>query len=351
MTVIEERFRYEGGSQHDRGWARILSVVPTIIYTAFDHGQPLGFAGAVGNEFSTHPITFVMAFRWNIESREMADWIRQRVAIYRNKNPLHRFIFTCNSYDEYNLALEVGLEAELINHNMTCDLGLIYPLPGPRLFDAIYNARLVGWKRHDLTTALSSCAFIFYRPDYMDGDQIYDEEAEIISRHKQLPGHVFLNRWTPEGPVRMDYSEVNFALNSAHVGLCLSSSEGAMQASIEYLLRGMPVVSTPSRGGRDWYFSDDFCLTCEPDPSAIASAVEHLKKKAIPPEYIRATTLAKIEADRDKFKSVVNDIALSVGQPRLIGRDWPYERKIMRKGLWANFAEELKGGLDALVPN
>ena len=40
-----------------------------------------------------------------------------------------------------------------------------------------------------------------------------------------------------------------------------------MLASIEYLLAGLPVVSTPSLGGRDHYFDDEYCLIAPPDHS------------------------------------------------------------------------------------
>jgi glycosyltransferase involved in cell wall biosynthesis len=47
---------------------------------------------------------------------------------------------------------------------------------------------------------------------------------------------------------------VNQGLARAVVGLCLSTVEGSNYASMEYMLAGLPIVSTPSIGGREVYF-------------------------------------------------------------------------------------------------
>lgn len=346
---VEQRYRYTVDAHIDRGWSKVLSYDPVVIYTAFDHGQPLGMAGSVGDEFHAHPITFLMAFRWNIESRDMAAWMAGRVAEYRARNPLHRFIYLCNCEVEYEFARAAGLDADLLNHNLTCDENLLFPIEGPRLFHAIYNARLSDWKRHELTAEIESCAFICYRPDHMDPAVAHQQEQQLIHRHKQWPGHVFLNRWTDEGPIKMEYSEVNSALSTAKVGLCLSSSEGAMQASIEYLLAGLPIVNTPSRGGREWYFDDEYCVTCDPTPSAVAQAVQDVIARCVPASYIREKTIKKVHADRERFKALVNTlVAEGHGTPTL-GQGWPFERKIMTKALWSEASNELRHALADLA--
>ena len=80
---------------------------------------------------------------------------------------------------------------------------------------------------------------------------------------------------------------MNRVYNQAAVGLCLSAVEGAMYSSMEYLMAGLPIVSTPSLGGRDVYFDPDYCLIVEPEPAAIRRAVERLRDRAIPREEIR----------------------------------------------------------------
>ena len=65
----------------------------------------------------------------------------------------------------------------------------------------------------------------------------------------------------------------------SQVGLCLSKSEGAMFASIEYLLCGLPIVSTKSVGGRDIFFTDENCIIADLHSGLIrgkiAESVQH----------------------------------------------------------------------------
>jgi len=110
--------------------------------------------------------------------------------------------------------------------------------------------------------------------------------------------------------------------NRAHVGLCLSATEGAMYASIEYLLCGLPVVSTINRGGRDFFFDPEFCITVPPDPAAVAKAVEGLRRRKISPEYIRERTLQKIVHERNKFLEFVQAIYQQEGSNRDVREDW-----------------------------
>ena len=43
----------------------------------------------------------------------------------------------------------------------------------------------------------------------------------------------------------------------------MSSQEGAMYSSVEYLLCGLPIVSTKSTGGHDVFFTDTNCIIAE----------------------------------------------------------------------------------------
>ena len=95
---------------------------------------------------------------------------------------------------------------------------------------------------------------------------------------------------------------------------------------MEYLLAGLPVVSTPSRGGRDVFFDPDYCIICEPDPVAVRLAVEQLQARNLPREEIRNRTLEKIAPLRRRFVELVDELLVEMGAlPRLSGLDyWPF---------------------------
>ena len=81
-----------------------------------------------------------------------------------------------------------------------------------------------------------------------------------------------------------------------------------MRASIEYLFAGLSVVSTPSLGGRDYYFDDEYCIIAAPNPRSIRGAVEALITRAVPREYVRAKTLARVEVDRARYIAFVQGL-------------------------------------------
>ena len=136
-----------------------------------------------------------------------------------------------------------------------------------------------------------------------------------------MPSHSFLNpiegeRFRPLAP-----AEVNVVLNRARVGLCLSAAEGAMFASMEYMLAGLPVVSTPNLGGRDFFFDPDYCLTVPANAGAVRAAVESLVARNIPASYIRSRTLARAERERGHFIELLRQ----AGRHRApsVGREGP----------------------------
>lgn len=106
-----------------------------------------------------------------------------------------------------------------------------------------------------------------------------------------------------------------------------------MFASTEYLLSGLPIVSTPSTGGRHVYYDDEYCWIVPPDPRSVANAVYALKAKAIPRTYIREKTLSRIETDRARFLDLINSILEESGSARRLAMPWPFKKSVTRKWL------------------
>jgi glycosyltransferase involved in cell wall biosynthesis len=208
---------------------------------------------------------------------------------------------------------------------------------GPSLFDAVYNARLHPQKRHELSIEVASCAMIFLHTSMESAAY----ERELIARHnREAPGHRFVNEFRDGVPVLLSAPEVNRIYNQSSVGLALSAVEGAMFSSMEYMLSGLPVVSTANRGGRDVYFDDDFCITTEADPRAIREAVAALKDRKIPRHYIRERTLEKVERDRARFRELLSAVVERSGgtAPKIAG--WPFANKLLTWKPWeAHFAD------------
>jgi hypothetical protein len=84
-----------------------------------------------------------------------------------------------------------------------------------------------------------------------------------------------------------------------------------MRASMEYLLAGLPVVSTPSIGGRDRYFVGAYCRIAEPDPDSIARAVSDLQGRNFDRRLVRAHVGELLAFERYNLIGTLNALVKS----------------------------------------
>ena len=308
--------------------AAVLSAKPLISYSGPARGAPLGLASVGAERLRGRPAWFLISPTWSIEAEDAAQRIHEAAILHRAGNPDHRLIFVCNTPEEVVLLQQLGEAAYFYNKTAKSSERVFRPLAGASVeFDAIYNAQLVSWKRHELSLGIESCVFLFYRDLRAPGAA--KSEAAIMARHAAAQGHVFMNPPTRDGvPIRLPLAEVNRQLNRASVGLCLSEREGAMFASTEYLLAGLPIVSTPSKGGRHVYYDDEYCWIVPPDPRSIAEAVDALKAKKIPRSYIHNRILERLEQDRTRFLELVNAILEESGSDKRLAMPWPFRKPV-----------------------
>jgi glycosyltransferase involved in cell wall biosynthesis len=330
------------------GGAAVLHYDPLVLYMPGGERRTLGMPGT-GAALLKHTRTvFLMAIYGSIESHARVMRFRRAAILHRWRWPNHSFVFLCNTAKEESFLRETGEVAVFLNHNLLMSEKDFHPIEGePLRFDAVYNGRLHPQKRHELSLLVDRCAMIFAHT-FMESD-VY--QKELILRHtREAPGHLFVNELQNGVPVQLEPSAINRIYNQSAVGLALSKVEGAMYASIEYLLSGLPVVSTPNRGGRDVYFDDDFCITVAPDPRAVRDAVAALKNRAIPRHHIRARTLEKIERDRVRFSALLQSlIERNGGIPDHAG-GWPFRSKLVTWKSWNEHFADIRArrltGLD-----
>jgi hypothetical protein len=308
----------------------LLNADPLISYSGLARDTPLGFAGALSGIEGPTRGWFLLSPTWSIDEAATAARLRGLAVHHRRKSPGHRLIFVCNTPQEVARMQQEGEAALFFNKTASVRENIFRPLGSmTRDLDAIYTAQLVPWKRHELSLAIPRCGFLFYR----DGGDPTAAASEIAirERHARLaPGHEFINQLDQNGrPERLLPDAVNRQLSRARVGLCLSEREGAMFASMEYLLAGLPVVTTPSEGGRDGYFDDAYCLTVPPDPASVAEAVAALAARDIPASHIRAETLKRVNARRRRFLELLDDIVAAEGRRRKFGRRWRFDQPVM----------------------
>jgi glycosyltransferase involved in cell wall biosynthesis len=334
--------------------ATILHAHPLISYSGSVPHAPIGLASLMRDFQRGQPAWFLISPTWSIEKKKAAKTTHRYAVLHRLRNRGHRLIFMCNTPEEATLLQDAGEAAFFHNKTSNISESIFKPLDDASIeFDAIYNAQLAPWKRHELSLGIERCAFVFYRD--LIASSTRESESSLFARHAALaPGHVFVNPVDADGtPVRLAPTEVNRHLNRAAVGLCLSETEGAMFASTEYLLAGLPVVTTPSSGGRHVYFDDEYCLTAEPNPRSIAEAVAALKARNIPRDRIRARTLERLDRDRVRFIDLINTILEESGSAERLALPWPFKQPVLMEWLDSRdaIARALSRRVDAFPPS
>ncbi len=103
----------------------------------------------------------------------------------------------------------------------------------------------------------------------------------------------------------------------------MSAVEGANYATVEYMLTGLPVVSTESIGGRSEFFDDDYVKVVDADPKAVARGVREMIDRDIDPELIRRRTLEKVERHRSVFVDLLQGFCDEDGVLRDMRAEWP----------------------------
>jgi len=133
------------------------------------------------------------------------------------------------------------------------------------------------------------------------------ENEKYTSKIKSLlSSATFLNEDCKGVYRRLSCTEVAEANARSAVGLCLSSVEGAMRAAIEYLLCGIPIVSTPSWGGRQRYFNQFNSILSAPDPKKIAYAIKTIESRSLSKTDIRNETMSIIKFERNNFLTLLS---------------------------------------------
>lgn len=239
----------------------------------------------------------------------------------------------CNEDVELTVFEGTDIGAVVINQNAFVDESLFCIVDEEKRYQAVYNAQLKSFKRHFLAKELESVALLYY------GGKSDLEYLDEIS--KILPNGVFLNG-QPDHNGRSCFKffrpeDVCRIYNQARVGLCLSAVEGAMYASMEYLLCGLPVVSTENFGGRDEFADADFWITVSADAQSVKQATEILCRRNMPPHFIREKTLKKVYLHRKRLFQFLNLIFERHNQPqRRFEDEFP---RLFKDKMWKNVCE------------
>lgn len=231
-------------------------------------------------------VIWLVSVGWSADHR----FCQNIVKAIRDEYPKHKVIFLVNSYEELYAVTKKNIECIIANQNQFLNKNDFYILDVVKKYDAVYNAGFFEYKRHNLASKIKNLVLL--------SRGSYDEQ--ILDNVKKFE-NVYLPNFSSNHYKWIWPDEINRLYNESYCGLCLSKTEGAMKACLEYLLSGIPVITTINKGGRDFFLDGRFTVWVDDDPESIAHAVEYLMMANIDPYLIRNETVRKIDHANEIF--------------------------------------------------
>lgn len=270
----------------------VLSESPLILVSYFkDFCDNLAVIKAYA-EKKNQPVYALFQLGYHVETDWRVDEIRAGLAKVRQALPDAQLTFLTNSEKEAQNIKPLGVSAFFCHQNAFIDHRR-YPLVRSRKqYDAIYLARFTPAKRHELATEVRSMLLI---GDHMAAEESYFQQSIKALSHADRLKKIYA-------------FQVSRTMAKARVGLALSAEEGAMFVAGEYLLAGIPVVSTQNMGGRHYLMPAEYLEIVEDCPHAVAEGVTKLAAANFKPEQIRDETIKLMQAHQQALREYLTAI-------------------------------------------
>lgn len=219
--------------------------------------------------------------------------------VTKNRFSVDRLVVMANSYEDLAIFHELGAKRSFFcNHNCWLDFNLfVQDETVEKVFDLVINTRPEkNMKRPYLAAGVQKLAVI---------------RGALVRHNDYWP----LEQLAPlymNNNGRLKLEEVVGILNKSYCGGIFSEREGACYSSSEYLLCGLPVISTASYGGRDYWYNDENSIIVDTDVGSVAQAVEtavqRVKRGDWSSKAIRATHMRESLKLRDDFVHHLGEI-------------------------------------------
>jgi len=278
-------------------------------------------------------VHFIFKIGFYKSSKDAAE-IKTTIKELNQKHSNYNFNFLANSPEELENFQENGLNTLFCNQNAFLDENKYKINNKKPRYKAIYMARITPLKRYELATKVDN---LFVIGSWKDAEVEYAKNI--------------LKKCDPEKWIkRIPHFMVSKYMNQAQSGLALSKIEGTMYVCTEYLLSGLPVVSSKSQGGRHIYFDDRYVTIAEDTPESVAEKVEEITSRDMDRKMIRENTINIMQNHRKKFIELINSIYKSEGVDRNFGNEWEdvfthklglrmhvprkiYKKRMLKKGM------------------
>ena len=284
-------------------FGRIIATDPIVTISKRTPLTPLGIAGVAPDFFRGKNAFHILSNTWHHRSENKVRRLGRDLRRLSSELQNNHFLYLGNDNFEVLLLSKHKVPAILSSELIAIDDSIFRPGAGQTVkitpTDVVYVARIKEMKRHELAYDLENVALVYGRDDVELQEQI----------RKDKPQWLFVNHVLGNGDYyRLSVHDIAGVLNQCRVGLCLSPEEGAMRASMEYLMSGLPIVSTYNFGGRDRYLDPFNSIHVESTRKAVREGVESLLDNPRGREEIRENVMHKVNFDREDFINSVNEV-------------------------------------------
>lgn len=280
------------------------------------HDFPLGSASLDAFMQNERPMFFFLCPQWSFTH---AAYLKINVEALKDRAkrfPQHTLTVLVNEPTDLILLKKALPSASVFvwNTNCTADVARFAAPPAEpceAAFDAVYNARFSGYKRLELAGRTERLCLISrgFGPQHVE------------ALRASLPGAYIPNIGDDSLPRVLPPEEVAAILLRSGCGLMLSELEGQTRAIMEYLLCGLPVVTTPNYGGRDRFLTPSNSLFAAPDPVSVAKMVKVAQRAGFDRHAIRAEAIRAMAVERHLLAEIINEVIGAKGEKRIALED------------------------------
>ncbi len=246
--------------------------------------------------FLDHPVRhfFFVNPMWSFGSAGYRDKVLPRLNEVAERFPQHCYSLLINDVADSSIReqLDPRIEMHVCGEHALADTSKFSPTPQEHKFAAVYIAQNRPYKRIHLAAKIDRLCLISkgLKPE------------QLAKLKSNIP-----NVYSPNVEQGLlDPTQVAELLNASATGLILSALEGQNRATIEYLLCGLPVVSTINRGGRDRFLSPSNSVYVSDIPEAIAEAVAFVSQSGFDREQIAHEAARAVMRERQWLSHIVD---------------------------------------------
>lgn len=281
--------------ERDHNHCHVLSYSPPIVYLWWGRDDSI-----LHKMLVDLPLHVLYLPPWCTHPEDI-EGIARQIKNTLKKFPNHKITFLCNEEFSVEPFNTLGVNAIFCNQNSFVNENFFYPVENAtRQYDAVYNAAMASYKRHWLAADIPSLMLMTYR---YSGTHTSEYETRV----RTALAHAYWAKDSYGVTDKVSVEAMREFYGMAKVGLCLSEVEGSMFASMEMLLCGLPLVSTPCVGGRSTFWDSDYVTVAEPNEKAIAEAVADMISRKLDPQLVRQRTLEKVEKHRQRLRDYLSD--------------------------------------------